>query len=258
MRAAELKPQTVAAFERYQRVAEAAMTADIETPERFLRSLPADPAARRAVEDRLRKGEVAVTRLSAREQSEPISIPDGLVHHWMGAVFVPGARLGDAVALMQDYERHDEVFRPAIAQSHTLDRDGDRFRIFLRFFMKKVITVVVNTESIAEFRRLAPDRVVSAIRSTRIQELDEPGTPQEREKPVGRDGGYLWRLNSYWRFVERDGGTYIECESLTLTRGIPMGFRWIVGPFVTGLPRELLASMLQTARKNLGDSGARL
>lgn len=154
--------------------------------------------------------------------------------------------------MMQDYDRHDEIFRPAIAQARTIEREGDRFRIFLRFFMKRVVTVVVNTESLAEFTQLAPERVVSAIRSTRIQELESPGTPQEREKPIGRDGGYLWRLNSYWRFLERDGGTYIECETLTLTRGIPIGFRWIVGPFVTGLPREFLTSILQTVRKALG------
>ncbi len=249
--AADLKSETVAAFDRYQRAAEAAIAADIDSPERFLRILHVDPASRQDAEEQLRTGGVAVAKLQVTEQGKRIAIPDGLVHHWMGAVFVPGTRIGDAVALMQDYDRHHTIFRPAIAQSKTLDHDGDRFRLFLRFFMKKVITVVVNTDSTAEFTHLASNRVVSAIRSTRVQELEEPGTPREREKPVGRDGGYLWRLNSYWRFLERDGGTYIECESLTLTRGIPIGFGWIVGPFVTSLPRELLASTLQTTRKTL-------
>lgn len=251
-RAAELKPETVLAFERYQRAAEAALAADIQVPERFLRILHADPDSTRDAEGQLRRGEVAVARLRVTDRGKRIAIPDGLLHHWMGAVFVPGVRVADAVAMMQDYDRHNEIFRPAIAQARTIEREGDRFRIFLRFFMKRVVTVVVNTESLAEFTRLAPERVVSAIRSTRIQELESPGTPQEREKPIGRDGGYLWRLNSYWRFLERDGGTYIECETLTLTRGIPIGFRWIVGPFVTGLPREFLTSILQTVRKALG------
>lgn len=251
-RAAELKPETVLAFERYQRAAEAALAADIRVPERFLRILYADPDSTRDAEGQLRRGEVAVARLRVTDRGQRIAIPDGLLHHWMGAVFVPGVRVADAVAMMQDYDRHDEIFRPAIAQARTIEREGDRFRIFLRFFMKRVVTVVVNTESLAEFTQLAPERVVSAIRSTRIQELESPGTPQEREKPIGRDGGYLWRLNSYWRFLERDGGTYIECETLTLTRGIPIGFRWIVGPFVTGLPREFLTSILQTVRKALG------
>jgi hypothetical protein len=250
--AAELKPEAAAAFERYASAAEAAIAADIEDPNRFLRILHADPAARQTVEEELRTGQVAVARLQTTERGKRIEIPDGLVHHWLGAVFLRGVRIADAVALMQDYDRHAEVFRPAIAQSKMLERDGDRFHVFLRFSMKKVITVVVNTESTAEFRRLATDRVVSAIRSTRVQELEAPGTPQEREKPIGHDGGFLWRLNSYWRFLERDGGTYIECETLTLTRRIPVGFGWIIGPFVTSLPRELLASTLQTTRKALG------
>jgi hypothetical protein len=93
--------------------------------------------------------------------------------------------------------------------------------------------------------------VRSRIRSTRIAEVENPGLTNEREKPVGRDGGYLWRLNTYWRFVERDNGVYIECESVTLTRGIPFGLGWVVGPFVTSIPRESLEFTLATTRKSL-------
>ena len=68
---------------------------------------------------------------------------------------------------------------------------------------------------------------------------------------MGSDGGYLWRLNSYWRFIARDGGVYVECESITLTRGIPTGFGWLVRPFVTSIPRESLAFTLETTRTRL-------
>ena len=67
----------------------------------------------------------------------------------------------------------------------------------------------------------------------------------------GKGGGYLWRLNSYWRFEERDGGVYLECESVSLTRDIPFGLGWAVGPFVTSLPRESLEFTLDTTRKTL-------
>jgi hypothetical protein len=77
------------------------------------------------------------------------------------------------------------------------------------------------------------------------------GTAEEKEEPVGQGGGYLWRLNSYWRFEERDGGLYIECESISLTRGIPYGLGWVVGPFVTSLPRESLEFTLTTTRNVL-------
>ena len=249
--AADLKPSTIAAFARYERVAEADMQRDLASPDRFLRALPADAAKRRAVLEQLQRGEVVVERLTALDGGRRIEIPDGLGHHWIGVVFVPGVRVDTAVTMMQAYDRHAEFFRPNIVRSQTLERDGDRIRLYLRFFFKKVISVTVNTESVAEFTRHAPDRVSSAIRSTRVAEVEEPDTPRERERPVGHDGGFLWRLNSYWRFLEQDGGTYIECESLTLTRGIPMGFGWLIDPFVTSIPRETVALTLAAARKTL-------
>ena len=87
--------------------------------------------------------------------------------------------------------------------------------------------------------------------STRLAEVDDAGLPSEREKPIGHDGGYLWRLNMYWRFLERDGGTYVQCESVLLTRRIPSGLGWIVRPFVTSLPRESLEFTLETTRRAL-------
>lgn len=249
--AADLKGATVAAFARYQRVAEADMQRDLASPGRFLRSVPADAVRRRAVLEQLQRGEVVVDRLTALDAGRRIQIPDGLGHHWIGVVFVPGVSADTAVTLMQAYDRHAEFFRPNVVRSRTLERDGDHLRLYLRFFFKKVISVTVNTESIAEFTRYAPGRVSSTIRSTRIAEVEDPDTPRERELPVGHDGGFLWRLNSYWRFLEQDGGTYIECESLTLTRGIPLGFGWLIGPFVTSLPRETVALTLAATRRTL-------
>jgi hypothetical protein len=130
-------------------------------------------------------------------------------------------------------------------------RDGDRFTFFLRFVMKKVITVTVNSDHEAVFRRPAADRAEGWIHSTRIAEVENAGTPGEREKPIGDDGGYLWRLNTYWRLLARDGGLYIHCESVSLSRGIPFGFGWVVGPFVTSIPRESLTFTLETTRKRL-------
>ncbi len=252
--AAELKPATVAAFERYQRAAELAIAGDVSASGPFLRinSVATQPD----VDDRLRRGEFAIERLRATDGGKPIDIPSGMVHHWVGAVFVPGARLDQAVALLQAYDRHSEVYKPSVVRSSVLEKDGDRFRIFLRMFMKKVIAVTVNTESLAQFQRHGADRVSSSIRSTRIAEVDDAGQAGEREMPVGRDGGYLWRLNTYWRFLERGGGTYIECESITLTRDIPMGLGWIVGPFVTSIPRDTLTFTLETTRRALLADGS--
>jgi len=123
--------------------------------------------------------------------------------------------------------------------------------MFLRFSMTKVITVVVNTEHDAQFYRDGPDRARSRIYSTRISQVENAGQPDERELPVGRDGGYLWRLNTYWRVLQRDGGTYVQCESISLTRGIPFGVGWLIQPFVTSIPRESLEFTLNTTRTTL-------
>jgi hypothetical protein len=91
-------------------------------------------------------------------------------------------------------------------------------------------------------------RVFSRSHSTKIAQLDNPDTAQERERPVGEDSGFLWRLNSYWRYEEADGGVYIECESISLSRGIPFGFGWIVGSYVESVPRESLETTLTSIR----------
>lgn len=245
--AAELKPHTVAAFDRYVRAAEARMNS--EAVFLWVDGLP--EAQRRAKLEAIRRGQLAIERLEAREGGKEIDIPGGLVHHWVGSVFVPGATVDQAVTLLQDYDRHAEIFKPNIARSKLLSREGDLFRVYLRFYMKKVITVVVNSDHEARFTRPATGRAQSRIYSTRIAEVEDAGTAREKEKPVGRDGGYLWRLYTYWRFLERDGGTYIQCEAISLTRRIPLGFGWLIGPFVTSIPRDSLTFTLERTRTTL-------
>ena len=245
--AAELHPRTIEAFNRYVSLTERRTAS--ATPALWFDDR--DEARRRRIEEDLRRGGLFIDRLDTRDGSTRIEVPDGLIHHWLGLVFVPGATTAQAVALLQDYDRHATVYAPAVQRSTRLAHDGNRFRVFLRFYQKKVLTVVVNSEHDARFFEQAPGQVASRIVSTRINEVENPGTPQERELPEGRDGGYLWRLNSYWRFVERDGGVYVQCESITLTRGIPLGLGWLVGPFVTSIPRETLEFTLATTRRVL-------
>lgn len=254
--AAELKPSTVAAFDRYVRLTEARMAGELGDAGPFL-LVDGVPAPRRgSMIETLRRGEFLIERQTTRDAGKQIDVPDGLIHHWVGLVFVPGATVDQAVTLLQDYDRHGEIYRPAVARSKLVARDGDVFRVYLRFFMKKVITVVMNSDHEARYTRPRADRAYSRIYSTRIAEVENPDTPQEREKPVGNDSGYLWRLYSYWRFLQRDGGTYVQCESISLTRGIPIGVGWLVRPFVTSIPRESLTFTLETTRKVLARQAA--
>jgi hypothetical protein len=252
--AAGLQPKTVAAFERYVQATERRL----DNPGGpFLWIDGMSEPSRKAAVDTLRRDGFVIEPLTTHDAGKKIDIPDGLVHHWIGIVFVRGVSLTQAVTLLQDYDHHADIYKPNVARSKLLERDGDRFKVARRFYMKKVITVVVNSEHDAQFMREGADRASSRIHSTRIAEVENAGTPDEREKPVGRDGGYLWRLNSYWRFLERDNGVYIECESITLTRGIPFGLAWAVSPFVTSIPKETLAFTLETTRKTFAARSGR-
>jgi hypothetical protein len=245
--AAELQPRTVAAFDRYAAATERRIDGEL-TGQPFVYLDALDTRARADWTARLRNGEPLIERLTTRESGREIEIPAGLVHHWVGLVFVPGATVEEAVGLLQDYDRAADIYRPRISRSKLVARQGDRFSVYLRFFMEKVISVTLDSEHDAQFFRPGADRAYSRIVSTRIVEVTNPGTRQEAQRPVGDDGGYLWRLNTYWRFLGRDGGVYVQCESLSLTRSIPVGFRWLIGPFVTSIPRESLTFTMQTTR----------
>jgi hypothetical protein len=245
--AAELQNRTVQAFDRYVRLTEARLNGS--APFLWIDGLP--DAKRREALDTVRRQQLSIERLETKDSGRAIDVPGGMIHHWVGTAFVPGASIDEALALLQNYDAHQRIYAPTVAASKLQSRDGDRFRFFLRFVMKKVITVVLNSEHEAVFRKPAADRAEGWIHSTRIAELENAGTPAEREMPVGNDGGYLWRLNTYWRLHVRDGGLYIHCESVSLSRGIPVGFGWIVGPFVTSIPRESLTFTLETTRKHL-------
>jgi hypothetical protein len=248
---ADLQQKTVDAFDRYVRFSEARMNTEERSEDRFLYIDSLTPPERAAAERQARGAVPFMARVQTNEGGRQIDVPDGLIHHWVGVIFMPGVTTDQAVALMQAYDRHADVFKPVIVRSKLLGHDGDRFRFYLRFYVKKVIGVTTDTEHEAVFGRPSSGRAFSRLRSTRVAEVEDAGTPNERQKPVGSGHGFLWRLNTYWRFAERDGGTWVQCESITLTRDIPTGLGWLIGRFVTEIPKESLTFTLSTARKAL-------
>jgi hypothetical protein len=240
--ATDVRPATVDAFGRYIQRVESDIDARVGGRQPFLWA--DDSPARRA---RVRGGEVVTARTAG---SKPVEVPDGLVHDWIGAVFIPGVGLRDTIAFLQDYDEHKRSYREVI-DSKLLSRDGEHFVVFLRLQKKKVITVVLDTLHDARYFPLDATRWHSRSRSTRIAEVQNPGAPDEHEMPVGGGHGFLWGLNSYWRFVERDGGVFVECEAVSLSRAIPWGLGWLIGPIVNDLPRESLADTLAATRTAL-------
>jgi hypothetical protein len=200
---------------------------------------------------RLRKGEVLTKQLQTLQDGRAIPVSGGMIHHWVGLVFIPGASLANTMALLQDYDQQYKFYSPEVEQSHLIRRNGNDFHVYLRLRRKKVVTVVLDTEYEVLYTILASDRASARSSSTRIAEVEHAGSANETEKPVGDDNGFLWRLNSYWRLWQRDGGIYVQLEAISLTRNIPAGLGWLVRPFVTSVPQESLQFTLSRTRSNL-------
>ena len=246
---AKLRTDTVAAFDRYVRLTEERNDVELKRGSALLwiDSLP--EAQRTEAYAALKRGDVQIHQFSTLDHGKPILCPGGLIHHWAGVVFIPGAKLDDALAILQDYDRQSAYYAPDVERSRIESHDGDYFRVFLRFRRHKVITVVLDTEHEVRYFHDAPGRAHSRSSAVRIAEVENPGKSGEREKPPGDDGGYLWRMETWWRMEERDGGVYVQSEAASLTRDIPTGLGWLVGPFVTSIPKETLVFTLEATRK---------
>jgi hypothetical protein len=249
---AELRPRTVEAFDKYVQLTEARINGEVSQTERFLYLDELPPPRRSEVLAALKRGEIFMERLHTLDASgHKMEAPEAIIHHWLGAVFVPGANLQQTIALAQDYNHHQDIYKPEVVRSRLIGHTGNDFQIYYRLRKKKVITITLNTYHDVHYSPVDSTRWYSRSYSTRIAEVANADTPNEREKPVGHDGGFLWRINSYWKFEEKDSGVYIECESISLTRDIPTGLGWLIKPFVTSIPKESLEMTMRSTRAAL-------
>jgi len=255
--AAQLKKETAQAFHRYVELTESRNAAELARGSRLLWIDDLPQAERTGAYAALKRGDVKVQKLETRENGEPIRCPGGLIHHWTGVIFIPGPKLDEVLAVLEDYDRHAEYYAPDVERSKMESRDGDHFKVFLRFRRHKVITVVLNTEHDVNYFRDAPDRAHSRSSAVRIAEVENAGKSDEREKTPGDDDGFLWRMETWWRMEERDGGVYVQSEVASLTRDIPAGLGWLIGPFVTAIPKETLTFTLDATRKAVQHKASR-
>jgi hypothetical protein len=249
--AAQPQGKSIAAFDEYARLTERRLDAELAHPEQFL-WVETHPPARRQVElTRLRGGEVLIERLETQVNGRRLEAPDALIHHWIATVFLPGVGVDRVVAVLQDYDHHAQLFAPAVARSKLRARNGDDFRMYLRLIRTKVITVVLDTENDVRYSAPRPDRVEFRARSTSVREVQDAGKPAETIKAAGDGHGFMWRLNTYGRLEARDAGTFVQFETVSLSRDIPFGLGWVIGPFVTSVPRESLLFTLETLRRRV-------
>jgi hypothetical protein len=233
-------PAAVAAFDSYVGKVEARLAQQHRSATGFLTA--AQPF------DGLRSGEPIVERLTPSDGS---SLPDALLHDWRGTAFVPGATAEDFERLLKNFDAYPKYFAPQVLQAKVLARNGDHLQAFMRVSQRHVITVVMDSTYDVSFGRLDAQHGYSRSKSTAISEIESVGTRSEHALSASEEHGFLWRLNTYWSYAERDGGLAIEIESISLTRSIPTGFGWAVRPFVESVPRDSLDFTLRSVCKAL-------
>jgi hypothetical protein len=238
-----LKPETLKSFGAYIREAEAAMEHTLSDGSPFLWS---DVNSERA--QQVRGGQVVAQFWSGHG---PVKVPNGLIHDWIGAAFIPGTTVQGVLALVQDYDNHKNIYKPEVIASKLIKHRGNDFQIYLRLLKRKIATVVLDTDHDVHYRSLDGGRWTCRSYTTRIAEVENAGSPKERVLPPDTGYGFLWRLYSYWRFQEREGGVYVECRAISLTRDVPLGLGWIIEPIIQKLPKESLIITLKATRQAL-------
>ncbi len=228
--AAELSQKTLKEFQAYMEVADRAMQARPQGQAR----LAAKPGGAPVIQGWEGKGDRDVS--------------DGMVHDWIGAIFVEKAKLEDAVAVLRNVDKYKDYYAQVIA-SRTLKRENGKASVFMRLLKKKIITVVLDTYYDVEYREAGNGKAQILSKSTRVSEVSDAGTKDEVVKPPDTGHGFLWRINSYWLLEQRGNGVYMELRAISLTRDIPTGLAWAVKPMVTSLPRESLVSTLEGTAK---------
>jgi len=236
----ELKKETVVAFNSHVTSVEARLAPRLHG-EKFLWS---DQASQR--HQKIMQGLVVV---EPAVDKGTVTVKGGLIHDFIGAAFIQGGTLADALKVTQDYQRHKEIY-PEVADAKIRSHRGNDFAVYMRIVKTKFfLSDVLNTDQDIHFVSLDANRAYSKAYSTRITEVADPGSAKERELPEGNDRGLLWRLNVYWFFEERDHGVYIECEAITLTRDVPFGGGRLFAPIVQSVPAESLRGTLEQTRK---------
>jgi hypothetical protein len=236
---ADAPTAAVSAFNSYIGKLEARLAQQHGSPSAFIVPMSSNANS----EARLRRGELIIENISPVGASD---LPGAIVFHRRGTAFAPGAKAADFERLVKDFNAYPQRYAPQVLQSRILAGQGDRFQATMRVRQVHIITVVMDMAYDIAFAHLDAQHGYTMAHSTKISEIDAPGTSNERTLGPDEGHGFLWRLNTYWSYEERDGGLYMQIETVSLTRSIPRGLAWAVGPFVESVPRESLEFTLRS------------
>jgi len=236
--AAEPKQETLRAWDEYVLSVNASVADRVAGTRPFLW---VDDSSE--IQRRVQHGELVVTN------HDPRKVPQGMIHHWVGAMFVPKVTLDLVMLALNNYDRYSEIYKPLIRKTVVLDRNGDTVKLNVLAVQKALsVTAAVETDEEIRITRPAPNRVSIKADSVRMQEIADYGKLSEHPFPEARRPGYVWRAVIVQRLEQRDGGVYVELETISLSRGIPVEVRWLIKPLTDDLPRKMMTDMLSATR----------
>ena len=227
--AAELNQQSLTAWEKYVATAKANMQERLMGKSPFL-WVDEDPMTRR----RVNSGEIVITPVGS---THPLSVPRGLIHHWVGAVFIPGARIKDLDNVVGDYSKYSEIYRPTLIKTELLDSNGDEQKISIIWVQRALlVTAAFYTELDSNYVALNSRQGYMNIYATRVQQIEHYGQRDELRLAPDEGSGYVWRLATFARFEERNGGLYLELEVVALSREFSGATRFLLQRYLVAYP----------------------
>jgi hypothetical protein len=243
--AAEPKPVTLQAWDAY------VQAVNLNTDERAAGRKPflwLDESQDRI--QRVRSGEMLVANF------DPNKVIYGLIHHWIGAMFLPNVRLDQVMNVLDNYDRYTDVYKAFVVKSAVLRRTGDDETVRLLMVQRAFsVTAAVNVDNEIHITRLDANKICIASTAVRVQEIADYGQPSEHPFSDDRRPGYVWRTVGVTRLEQRDGGVYVEMETVALSRGIPFAFRLLIKPLTDKLPRKIMFETLKDTRDAVGAAG---
>jgi hypothetical protein len=254
--AAELKKETVQAWDKYLQWANAKVQKELSDSKIFLIQNTLPPKEKDSLQKQLQSGKIVVNPMAMSKvvpSGTKFDVPDGEIHHYWGAILLRNVRFPQLMQFLQDYDHHAGKFAD-VERSKLLEKKGDDYKIYYRLRRSKsFVTAYFNTEQECRYTSYGSNRVSSQSAATKIAELDDPGKPSEKEKPSGNDRGFLWRLVSWWRFEQTGNDVIVELESASLSRDIPalIGMIPLVKSYINSTPRETLESVLAAIRDSM-------
>jgi len=241
----KLAPETAKAFESYVKAAEQGLDARWFGPAPFLSSNV-------SAEDhkRLMKGDLVIRPAGS---PNPRDVPEGLIHDWVGAVYIPNTTVDKVLAVLQDFNRHSKIY-PEITRSRLVKREANDITGYWRLERKQqFVPAVFDVQDEAHYREIGPGKWICRAYANDIREVQDAGSSREKDYPRDEGLGLLWRLNAFWSLEASGNGVFAECRTISLSRSIPSGMGWMIKPFIQNVPKESLTSTLQNTRKSLAN-----